>query len=458
MPLMAGLDKELLMKFQKEIKREGNHDRDLVKVFNYCLKHHPNYQTPLFFQKNAGEKIFKSAFNYTRLMRGFSNVFKRLTQFLIEQEFNKNSFIKDYLLATAYKNYGLDVPLQRLINKKIAKEDLVEKTGECLEQLQWAHLAYFSGKDSKLIQDNEILINTNNMLDNYFVGIKLRYLCELANRASFLGESYMDEFEILIVNYCEKSKGALSITNWLYYQTLLLIKNKDGVIFYKLKKKYGESWCTLIKDDQIILLTYLINFTSAMIRRNEEVFIKEQYLLYQFGIDKEIMMINQRFIGDQYINLIYISSYLKEFDWIAQFKDKWNKQLKNWLPDSAYNLAEARLHFAQGLFEECQKELQKIDYSNYGHFFRAKMLEIACAYELDEPNKRMEPLCKSLENYFRRKENIHHQNSIGGLNFIRCIRQLKKHEPNKKLLEKIMLEAEYIVFQKWLKEKIAAIK
>lgn len=285
--ILTGLDKFLLIRFQKQLGKEGSTNRDVMVIFNYCLKHHPNCKQPAFYQKFAYQKIFKEEFNYVRLMRGLSNIFLRLEQYLIAEELKENDFFKDYLLANAYNRYKLTSPFQQIVSKKTAEQVQGTSLDNCLEQLTWNHLAYFSGIHSKIEEESTDLKKASTSLDLYFVGIKLRHLCELASRKIVLGEDYSDEFEEMIMAYCQKMKR-----------------------------------------------TYL----------------QEQYVLYQFGINKKILLINERFIKDHFINLTYISSYLEEFDWLYELLAEWEAQIKNWFPENTFYSAMARLTFAQGFF------------------------------------------------------------------------------------------------------------
>ena len=455
--ILTDLDRSFLLKFQKKLLKEGSPKRDIVLVFNYCLKYHPNYDQPALNQQYAYQKIFKGPFDYVRLMRGISNIFLRLKQFLSEQELVENPFLKSYLLAQAYNRHHLSSSFQQLVSKKTNSSINTSSIETSLEQLLWNHLAYFSGTDTKTVTKHSVLSTSNSALNIYFVAIKLRYLCEFANRKNLLKEEYSDKFEESILCFCEQENKNLPPLCQLYWLAYQLIIQKEEVVFKEFKQLYLEKWCTLSKEDQVILLTYLLNYAAGEIRRNNTIYVELIFQLYQFGIDKEIFLINERFIADHFVNIIYISSSLNEFDWIDGLLNKWEQQISVWLAPSIFNLSMARLTFAEGLFIKCKTHLLKVDRNNYIYAFRAKMLEIACAYELKDPIFSIQAQCKAFENYLRRYKDKHGDNVVGGLNFISMMRQLLKVQPCKKHLLLLFNDYELILFPKWLLEKIEEV-
>lgn len=456
--VMAGLEKTILLRFQKQIIQEGSPKRDMVRIFNYCLKYHPDYNHYRFYRKYAYRKIFNESFNYSRLMKGISIIFIRLEKFLSEQELEQTSFLNDYLLAKAYYRYNLSSPFEQLVSKKTGKQLNNENIESYLEQMQWNHLAYFSGISSKIKGESIAIKKSSHALEAYFVGVKLRHLCELATRKAILGEPYSDEFENIVFEYCMKNESNLPKVFRLYRYAFQLITSKEELIFQLYKKQYLETWCTLGKEDQVVLLTYLMNYVIGETRQNKEVYLILLFQLYQFGIDKKILLINERFVADHFVNLMYVASYLNEFEWINRLLNEWEELIISWLPPSAFNLSMARLTFAQGLFNECQTYLLDIDYSSYVFSFRAKTIEIACSYELKESIVRIESQCKAYENYLRRHASTHEENCIGGLNFIYIIRQLIKVNPKKEKLLQSFNDFKFIIFPKWLQEKIIELK
>ncbi|MFK7981321.1 MAG: hypothetical protein AB8G86_15150 [Saprospiraceae bacterium] len=458
LPILAELDKDFLDNFKKQLRKEGAIKRDMLLIFNYCLKHHPNYQSIAFYQEYAYQKIFKTPFNYTRLMRGLSNIFLRLEQYLIEYELEKTPFFKDYLLAKAYNRHNLNTSFQQLISKKTTTPLNSSTIEHALERLKWNHLAYFSGVNTKIGAESTSIKKASNALDLYFVGIKLKHLCELAARQSILGEAYFDEFENNILDYCDKHAANLPVVYSLYNMAFKLIKNSAEKKFQLFSTQYQATWSSLASEDQVVLLTYLMNYATRETRKNKAAYLPILFQLYQFGIEKRILLINERFVEDHFVNLAYVASYLKEFDWLNQLLKEWEQQIKVWLTPSVFNLSMARFTFAQGLFSQCQDYLYQVDYGTYIYAFRAKALEIACSYELNEPLLRINSQCKAYENYLRNHSNRHHEYSISGLNFIYIIRQLNKINPRKERLLQSYQKLENIPFSEWLLEKIKALK
>jgi len=273
-----------------------------------------------------------------------------------------------------------------------------------------------------------------------------------------MGTAITINFLTDISSICAKNKARLPIFHQLYYLAWQLIEFQRETDYRQLKKMFFNHTAILAQEDQLILLTYLLNFAFSKVRENNNSFLQEAYTLYQFGIEKDLLIIDKLFVDDHFINLVSICSALKKFDWIERVLAEKLAPIIKELAPSAYHLAMARLSFAKGDYMPCREYLMGIDHTVYGHSLRARIFQIACAFELKEPSPIIESHCKSYENYLRRHVSIHKQNAQGGLNFISMVRQLIKIQPDKKQLERVLNNYKIIVFQSWLAEKISALK
>ena len=480
--LMADLDKPLLDTFQKTLLKEGSLPRDTMRLFNYLLKFHPKYDNKKELNKKfVFQIIFKTPFNYAKLMKAISALYGRLKDFLIEQELEKNTFLKRYLLTKSYIRYGIQKELQKELDKQRADNFQKLYAKFSLESILWSHIDYYYGIPNKLNGKVTGLKEVDLSVDYYFVGLKLRYLCELTSQKQIITRNYKSNFESELLDFCDREYEQLPNYHKFYYLCYQLIKNPKSKTFQQLAFFFKEHWSTVTHEDQIVIFSYLINYTSILIRQKNKQYLIDAFELYKFGFDKEILIINASFPEEHLMNLVSLSSYAKEYHWTQGFLKQKALPIKQFLSSSVYYFSLARLAFAQQKWEECKIHLVEVNYNNYSHFYRAKILEIACAYELKELMEHIEALCKSLENFCRRKvfknkakkedknkaskdknegtdkqqQKIQHkQNSKAGLNFVRTVRQLNKLNPKKEKIIKLITSFDMIVFQDWLFEKI----
>ena len=492
--LLSPLEVPLVKQFKAWMKRQGKSDRDSFLVITYLLKFHPTFEDRYLQQEVAFQKIFgKKPFDYRRLMKAVSQAHLELKQFLIQQELKVDGFLVDSLLAKVYTKYQLRHELDLLLDKK--KKPLMESKNpqEFYEQLKWNHIHFSYSIKNKLNENIIDLTAADVNLDYYYAGLKLRYLCEMLSQKQITNRAYRSNFDNELLLLCEHQYEDLPNYHRLYYLSYLLIKNPEDRTYDKLNHFFKESWETVNSEDQIIIFSYLTNFTTIRIRQNKKEYLEEAFELYKFGFEKEILAINEAFPEEHLLNFVSISSYAGDTQWAKDFIMHKKVSIQRFLSDSVYFFSLARLAFAQGKWQECKTKLTKVDYKNYSHFFRAKILEIACAYELQERMDYIESLCKSFENYCRRNADagkkigkdeddleketkIMHQlsnetkkrkvtmegqqkarytqNNKAGLNFVSAVRQLNRLNSNKEKLKNKIASFDLIVFQNWLYEKV----
>ncbi|GEM_PF-4572024 len=455
--LLAKLPPATVKQFKAWHKQQGNSNRDAFLILKYILSYYPAFDSPKLVQEIAFKKIFgKIDYDYRRLMKSVSQIHLDLKQYLVNIELGDDDFLSDFLLAKVYTKYQLRHELDLLLDKKRALKPTISSPQFYYEQMQWEHLDFYADGKSRIDQKESILNEAMDSFDLYFLGMKLKYACDIATSQVLAGSTYQIQFSDTIQAYCLANLASLPIFHqfyWLAWQLILDKKEKD---YQQLKSIFQQKHTLINKEDQLIIFTYLLNYTSQQIRINQTLYVQEAFELYKMSIEKDILIMNHFFVEDHFVHLINIACILKEFDWVDYIlSGKFSKVAEN-LSASAYHIALARFTLEKGDFETCRTHLLNIDFNIHTYSKRARTYQIICAYELKESPISLEAHCKSFENYIRRNKVNQQIDFQRHLNFISIVRQLLKINVNpKKIIHE--LNTSSTVYTLWLERKIQAL-
>ena len=460
--LLAKLELKTIQSFKAWYKQIGHPNRDAFLVLKYVLSYYPHFDSPKLQQEYAFRKIFKTKdYKYRRLMKTVSQVHIDLKQYLIQQTLEKDTFLKDYLLAKIYTKYNLLHERQLLIDKKIdvakATVKAVAQPNDFFETLQWHELAFFS-EDKTTNKDQKTGIEAAmHALDWYYLGKKLKYACEMATQQKLYNQQYDIQLLQPILTLCENSQAALPLYHQVYFTAWKLITAPTDAIFKQLQTLFINHYQALKQEDQLIILTHLINYTIAQIRANATNAPQLAFDLYDFGLQQKIFTIDVSFVDVHFSNIISIATSTGKLVWVEQLlAGSIGKLVQNRLP-SNYSLALARINFAKKAYDQCIAHLIEVDYSVFSFSFRARIYQIACFYDLNEAPDVIETQCKSFESYLRRYAKKYPTTVKSCLNFIYFVRKLNAINPDKMRLQEMLNTIKTISFQTWLSQKIEAL-
>ncbi|MEO1410085.1 MAG: hypothetical protein AAFW73_09380, partial [Bacteroidota bacterium] len=224
----------------------------------------------------AGELTKEEALKYQSVKaldikaKGFSNVLSTLylflEEFLILNKIKSNpSGDRDFQMIHILKERKLNHLYQQRIkslNKTLDKKTN-ENTWNRLKKFQLNHLHFFYTGTSKMKLTIDSLDAAMDNLDLFYGLTKLKYLCEIINRSNILQQSYNLERMESAVGYCRLFKKEIGRIADIYLLAYELLREGLEETFAKLRDLYRKNIGALSKEDQSIILGYLINFTIA---------------------------------------------------------------------------------------------------------------------------------------------------------------------------------------------------
>jgi hypothetical protein len=188
------------------------------------------------------------------------------------------------------------------------------------------------------------------------------------------------------------------------------------------------------------LFLMAINFCIRRINQQEELYFREIFDLYQFGLQHGALLENGLLSRWTYNNITLTGVRLKEYAWVKDFLLQYAPLLGESHREGAVNFNLARYHYEMGALKEAMPYLLRIEYDDVLHNMGAKMLLCKIYFALGETDT-LENQLDSIQIYLRRKKVLGYHRDIY-LAFVRFIRKLLTLKPNhaadrKKLREEI---------------------
>jgi len=375
-----------------------------------------------------------------------SDLTKWLENFFLCEYGEKFSFARSQLVKEIYKKRNLYKDYINTIKQaKSQNTRQVKNEYWFLNDYTCNSLLYFTSEEDEHRISQSYLVEGLTRLEQFYTLTKVTLLCEMMNRKFVLAEN----LEIAEVHNIGKYNEEPLINS--YYLLFQLYSDPSYNKFYKLK----EAITTLKNIDDHVhlkLLFYAINYAAAQYRLGQEVFLKEAFALYKFGLERKIILENGFLSEMAFKNIVFIACLLKEYAWAQQFIEEWKVYLKKDSRNDLTSFCMSRIYCDNGSFELAKDILERTTFFNDFYNAESRLLLIKCYYELGDFEKTLSE-CINLESFLQRKTKINKEYKQGGLNFLRLVKKIINRRKKEKLMDTIE-QKDVLFFKEWLIEKI----
>lgn len=425
-----------------------------LKIFACLMPLHPHFaegtEVVRIYQQVHGTPPEEKK-HITNLRNSVSDLYGYILQYLSWKESKTHSFESEMQILVALQKRKLMGDYHSRV-KKVSNAMKKKKRRDFwyfLQQLQLQHLSYYSSEIEKLDNNSNWIAEAMEMLDQFYMLAKLRYSSEIYSRHNLLQESPDISFLEVVLDEFKKREWPDGHLTLFYFHAFQLVKEKEVVTYQRMLEQF-KSQRVLSTREQFILWTYLLNFTSSQIRGGDSSYFREAYELYKVGLKKELFLIDGHFDENIFLNLVNIGCVLKAFQEIKVFIRKWGKFLAEDIQESILSLAQARLSFAQGHYEDTIAFCLKVAFKNDTHALQTKILEVRSYYEVyGLHGKKVYRKAKQLEAFISKNDNLNTTYLKACENFLLFFKDLIHQKTNKHFLERLE-EAQPIMAKDWL--------
>lgn len=258
----------------------------------------------------------------------------------------------------------------------------------------------------------------SDRLDEAYLSRKLWQSCFLLSRQIMGKGAYrFDYLEQLIGQLDERSLQQPAIA--IYYHCYRSLTRPEAFSNYLHFKKalleHGHRFPTEELRDLYILA---VNFCIRQYNAGNQAFLREQFDLYQEGLDQGYFLVDGELSRYTYQNAATVALVLHELKWLETFIDAYRQYLHPDHRESTYRFNKARLDYTRGDHGTALVELQKTAFRDIHLGLAARILQLKIYFELREFNL-LESHLAALRTFLQRKKEFgyHRENYMNTLRF-----------------------------------------
>ncbi len=386
-----------------------------------------------------------------RIANEASKLYGWALDFLAWEKFRANEEEYQLALMELFKERRLEKDFLSTFKKAWRKiKAQPQSMWQALMAMRLYHSRYYHSPTEKLEADEPSIAYAARYLQQFYQLGRERYLCEEQSRHSILNTSPEAEAEEVVVG-----KELLE----LYRQASRLISRNEATVFQSLKEQLFEYGHLISDEDALILLSYLVNFVAAMLRKGQNHWLGEAFEIYQYEIDRELLLVDGYVTTSKFHNYVQVACELGKVKEAAGFVDKYAPLVFEPARFSAAQLARARIAFQKGAFEETISLLQDVEFRDDAYTLLSKLLQVRSYYECREDYSLALPsFIKSFREYLSRNNNLNANTLAGYRNFLNALNMMiaqRKRSPEEILRWANAQDA--IVCKPWLERKLQSL-
>lgn len=450
--------------FEKFLKQYYPTRKKELGLFQYIKKHYLNEDAEHRLDKDTiAKKWLKinpvTSDAHKRISSDLSRLTQYLQKFLLWEKMEKQSLTKDHLLLEIYKERQLDDFFFSKIKKVTEQLEAhpIDTPSYHLDLMRLHHDAFFHTNFSKITIGAEPLEKGMEHLDSFFSLTKVKLAMEMLNRQNVLQEGYDICFLEEAIHYLDTVKKSSSI----FIPLVAFLKTPTETGFVDLKKRLFKDFKKLPSDEQLIVITYLLNYTSVEMKRGKQTAYQQAFELFQFGIKHRIFIGEDGYISPiQFTNIVAIGSFVNEFPWVQNFIKKWSKFLDKRMKTNTVLMATTYLEFYKKNFEGVIESTASIDFGEDYFSLRTRGFVLCSYYELyNKTNTNLiKDYCNSFAQFLNRNSTINQSTLDSFFELVKFVRLLLHKKITYKQLKDKISKSNLMVSKIWVLEKIEGFK
>jgi len=456
----------------EEVKQFGQFFRspyyNATPKMRALYKHLKKAYPECIFTDEDKQKLFVQIFDnkvynlkkMNNLMASLSSI---LQDFLLLQNMKHGTTARRRGLFEVYRDRKLNKSSrQQLVSIKKDFEELGDKdTVGYYEVFRVNHDLYFHPQTKRVKwkekEDYDYLEAAQENLDLFYAHQRLHHLCEMIFRGNSGKTSKLTpEEEHSIAQLVEHHDAPLLEI----YQLLYAVLNGAG------KETYGQlKKCTFNYIDNYnpfefnYLITFLKNYQVSLLVAGDTDALRENFDLYRFGLRKGIYMKEAKnFPLGHFVNICVLASELEEVDWLEEFIEQRQDDLRMVVKENTVNLARAFLHFAKHEYDEALRLSMMVKNAEPAYALTCWTLEIRAYYMMQDKHYNWDASIKKFYNYLRNQKDLEKNIITANRNFNAFVRSLYRATyDNTTTKEQLLAKLESrknIVCKYWLKKQI----
>lgn len=360
-----------------------NKNKKVFLLYESLKKYYPEFDS----NDMANEKIFikifpKEEYDYFKIKNVISDLLMLGKEYLAFIHFRNNSKVKDIYLLKQLRERNLDTMFEQVF--KTAKKELEENSVKDENyfysnfEITGELISYYTPKEP-----NKHFHLKQEEFDYFH---KYSVICLLKFYNLMLHEQRQNNFDFdfkmidEVFEYLKKNKSEENPTLLIYYNIILLEKEKDEKYFFELKNLKDKYLDLLNKGDQYMFFLHMAGFCAYAYNVLESTgFMYEHFLLSKENFDRGSIELGKILYMD-FLNHVKIAVRVNEFDWAEKYIDKFKSKL-NEEKESTLNFCYGYIYYKKGNLSKALDLLSQTNFPNFIIKVQVKILLLQIYYE-----------------------------------------------------------------------------
>lgn len=430
-----------------------------LALFEQLRLFHPNFEAEQLEKSQLAVRLgLRTRQSGKRISNLASQLYGRALDFLAWRKFlaEENKFDYYRLAMEAAREKKLEQEFFQLSCKAEAwLEEAPAGAWRPMQRLRLAHYRYYYTPAQKWQTENRPIEEAAIELQYFSYTAGLKYYCELKSRALAMQEKG-GELETYRPAENASIESAFAPAR-LYALCAQLLDNDTDENYESFYRAFMARAEPLDKEDEHILLGYLINAVARRVPADEKRWAPRAFHLYQHGLERNILITDGYLSDSTFHNIVHLACALQELEWADRFVQTYAGLLVEDGRASTINLALARIAFERSDFDRTLELLMGLEFKNYPFAIQAKLLRVRCYYEKGE-GLAFESLLKSYDAFLSRNKVVNKEATLAAFrNFLKILRLMAGGNHSRSQLEQAIGEQDHLVCRHWLEHKVQSL-
>lgn len=328
-----------------------NTNTRVIALYELLKKYYPVFDSPKLAREKIHAKLYPNKKYSYQQLANLTSEFTRLTEeYFTHLAFKADTFQRRKYLARSYRERDMYDLFEKETQDLLAISKVKINAASFQQAYDILQDFYFHPNTEKRGKKVAVLNEMAAQLDNYYLNTKLLLAVEMKSREKVFNENYDIPLLHEIKALADTKKDNPSI--YFYYLLLEVLESNQTGDFFNLKNYFFEYSEQVDQPLKISIFRVLNNFCLAAIRNGQPKFAFEHLGLYDFGIKKELILVNGRISTLSFLNAVTSGILCNETDWVKAFINKYQQYILPTNQKAIMTMAKAYLAFHEHQYDE----------------------------------------------------------------------------------------------------------
>ncbi len=406
-----------------------NQRTDVILLYDY-LRQFVQNPTTISCQKSIifpyifpNEPYAEKKIRYT-----MSFLYQVIKDFLAIQAFQSDPITIQIAVVKAYRKKGVTHLFEQELK---ATTTLLEKTA--LRNQTYYFQNYLLQNERYLFTTSQTrgeavgLIEAAEHLDQFFIISKLRQSAEILSHQSLDNAQFKPNFLTEVLAFLDKNGTENNPAIAIYYHCYQVLAEAASLPYFQNLRQLIATYSPYFPTRELQdIYSFAINYCIKRLNAQDLPFGREALILYKEGLQQQIFFENGILSRFNYKNIVALGLGLKEFDYVAEFIERYKPYLEKKYRESTYCYNLALLHYRTANYGKAMELLQQVSTKDVFNNLTARRMLVIIYYDQGD-FEALYSLLDSFQNYVYRKSGLGYHRKLY-LNFIKFTRKLLQLE------------------------------